>query len=107
MGLVLSLVILILCIRHVMNHGRPGKTATIYAGSFLAIGLLFAIVRQFTLIDGIDLSVTFLYDLATGFAFFWLIDRYHTNLLAFYLIIILGIAANLAVKFLLIKLLAA
>ena len=102
MGLVLKLAILIFCIRHVMNNGRPGQTATIYASSFLAIGLLFAFFQQFTAIIGISLAVTFVYDLVTGYIFFWLIDRYHGNLLAFYTIIILGIAASLGINFLLV-----
>jgi len=102
MGLVLKLAILIFCIRHVMNNGRPGQTTVIYAGTFLVIGLLLAFFQQFTAIVGLGLAITFVYDLVTGFVFFWLIDRYHGNMLAFYTIIILGIAASIGIKFLLV-----
>ncbi|MBK1886877.1 hypothetical protein [Marinobacter sp. DY40_1A1] len=102
MGVVLKLAILIFCIRHVMNNGRPGQTTAIYAGTFLVIGLLLAFFQQFTPFVGIILALTFVYDLVTGFVFFWLIDRYYGNPLAFYTIIILGIAASVGIKFLLV-----
>jgi len=85
-----------------MNNGRPGQTTVIYAGTFLVIGLLLAFFQQFTAIVGLGLAITFVYDLVTGFVFFWLIDRYHGNMLAFYTIIILGIAASIGIKFLLV-----
>lgn len=102
MGVVLKLAILIFCIRHVMNNGRPGQTTVIYAATFLVIGLLLALFQQFTAFAGIVLALTFVYDLVTGFVFFWLIDRYYGNLLAFYTIIVLGIAASVGIKFLLV-----
>lgn len=99
MGLILKLAILIFCIRHVMNTGRPGQTTAIYAGSFLVVGLVVALIHHFTAIVGMGLAITLIYDLVTGFIFFWLIDRYHDNLLAFYALIVLGIAASVAIKF--------
>jgi len=102
LGLVLKLAILIYCIRHVMNTGRPGQTAAIYAGSFLVVGLVLAAINGFSTLVGASLGLTLVYDLLTGFIFFWLIDRYHGNSFAFYIIIILGIAASIGIKFLIV-----
>lgn len=102
---VLKLAMLIFCIQHVMNNGRPARTAIIYSGLFLVVGLVFSALQQFTVIVAATLAITFVYDLLTGFVFFWLIDRFGDNTLAFYLIIIFGIAASLAIKALLVVLL--
>ena len=99
MGIVLKLAILVFCIKHVLNTGQPSKTALIYSSIYLVIGVVLGLMAQFTLGYGVQLGVTFVYDLLTGLLFFWLIDRYQDNLLVFYLIILLAIAASVAIKF--------
>jgi hypothetical protein len=95
---VLKLAILILCIKHVLDKGQPAKTAAIYAGVFLVVGIVLGFMSQFTIWYGAELGITFIYDLLTGLLFFWLIERYRDNLLLFYLIIIFAIAASFAIK---------
>ncbi|XOZ35032.1 hypothetical protein ACMDCT_07305 [Halomonadaceae bacterium KBTZ08] len=103
MIIVVKLAVLIGCIWHVLAHGQPGKTSGIYAGTFLILGAAASVIKQeLSLFIGIDITLNFVYDLATGFVFFWLLDRYQDNLFLFYLIIILGIVVNLAVKFVLV-----
>ena len=99
MGAVLKLAILIYCIKHVLDKGLPAKTSAIYAGVFLVVGIVLGVMSQFTIWYGAQLGITFIYDLLTGLLFFWLIDRYQDNLLLFYLIIVLAIAASFAIKF--------
>ena len=99
MGAVLKLAILIFCIKHVLDKGQPAKTAAIYAGVYLVVGIVLGVMSQFTIWYGAQLGITFIYDLLTGLLFFWLIDRYQDNLLLFYLIIVFAIAASFAIKF--------
>lgn len=101
MVLILKLAIFIFCIRHVMTKGRPGVTAIIYAGAHLALGLLLMVVQPFSWLYVAALGITLLYNLATGFLFFWLIDRYQDSYFALFAIIILGIAASIAIRFIL------
>lgn len=101
MLLVIKLAIFIFCIRHVIANGRPLVTAAIYAGAFLIIGLLFMFAQPVPAMYIAALGITFLYDLGTGFIFFWLIDRFQDSCLALALVIFLGIAASLSINYIL------
>lgn len=46
------------------------------------------------------LGAYFLFDLLTGYAYFWLIDRFQNSYLLFYIIIIGGIGLNYTLKYL-------
>lgn len=103
MVIVVKLAVLIGCIWHLLTYGRPGKTSGIYAGTFVILGATASVIKQeLSLLIGIDITLNFVYDLFTGFVLFWLLDRFQGNLFLFYLIIILGIAINVVVKFLLV-----
>ena len=99
MGAVLKLAILIFCIKHVLNKGEPSKTALLYSSVYLVVGIILGLIAQFSIWYGVQLGITFVYDLLTGLLFFWLIDRYQNNLLLFYLIIIFAIAASFSIRF--------
>lgn len=98
MDVVLKLAILLLCIKHVLNKGQPGKTAIIYASIYLIAGISLGVMSQFTFWYGAELGFTFLYDLLTGALFFWLINRYQDNLFLFYFIILVAIIGSVAIK---------
>lgn len=99
MGLVLKFAILFFCIRHVLTRGRPGLTAFIYAGAFLALGLVAGLLSGKGGYGLLPVLIYFPIDVATGFLFFWLLERYQADLLWFYGIIVAGILINIAFYF--------
>lgn len=103
MGLVIKLAVLFVCIKYLLRTERPGITAAIYATTFFAIAVFIGLVQQFTLGYGVSIAVSLVYDLITGFIFFWLLNQYQDDLILFYTIIVGGIVANLAIKFLLLQ----
>ena len=98
MVIVIKLAIFLYCIRHALTYARPSLTASIYAGAYLAIGLLFALFQPFTALTALSLGINFLFDLGCGFLFFWLIDRSQDNVLVFYSVIVMGIIASITIN---------
>ena len=99
MGLILKFAILFFCIKHLLDHSRPLITALIYAASFLILGLVGGLVSGWVDYGFLLLLLSFVKDVAVGFAFFWLLDRYRDHLVLFYGIIVFGIALNFGFQF--------
>ncbi|EKE68105.1 hypothetical protein [Gallaecimonas xiamenensis] len=76
MLIALKIAIFISCIRYLQLSGRPGRTAFIYAGSWLLLGLLWIVMNASDSESGLLVLGIFGYDLALGFALFWLLDRF-------------------------------
>jgi len=95
--LVLKLGILILLIKHLLKTSEVLKTTVYYAGIFFTLGVLFSL-GTFSPLLLVFLIAIFLYDMATGYIFFWLLERFQNNYFLFYLIIFGGIAFSIAMK---------
>ncbi|MDO6441160.1 MULTISPECIES: hypothetical protein [unclassified Marinobacter] len=99
MGLFLKFAILLLCIKHLLDHGRPVTTAFIYAGSFLVLGLLGGLFFGWADYALLALLINFLVDAATGLLFFWFLQRYRDRFFWFYGVIVFVIAVNIGAHF--------
>jgi hypothetical protein len=96
-SLVLNIGILVLLLRYLLKTSNVLKTTLMYAGSYFILGILFSL-SSLSPIFVITLCAVFLFDMATGFVYFWLIERFQDNLYLFYLIVIGGIALNFGLK---------
>ena len=96
-AIVLKLGILIYLIRYLLNTGNIKKTSLFFAGTYLALGVVFGF-SVWSVPFFFSLLVFFIIDLVTGYCYFWLIDRYEPNYLMFYLVIIFGIVLSVGLR---------
>jgi hypothetical protein len=97
-GFVLKVGILVLSLKYLLKTSKVLNATFFYAGSILVIGILFNL-GSFNPVLLIVLVLAFLYDMATGFLYFWLIDRVQHSYALFYLVMVGGIVANYLLKF--------
>lgn len=95
---VIKLGVLIYLIKYLLDTGDIKKTSLYFAISYMALSIIFGI-GIWSLLFFVSLLILFALDFVTGYAYFWLIDRYQSNYLMFYIVIIFGIILNFSTKF--------
>jgi len=98
-GLVLNFAILFFCVKHLLAYSRPIVTTFIYAGSFLALGLLRSMSFGWSEHGLMLVFFSLFVDVVTGFLFFWFLARYRNRPSWFYGMIGFVIAANIVAHF--------
>ena len=96
-AIVLKLAILICLIRYLLNTGNIRKTSLYFAGTYLLLGIAIGF-SAWSAPFFLGLLVFFIIDLVTGYCYFWLIDRYESNYLMFYLVIIFGVVLSVGLR---------
>ena len=100
--LVLKLGILLLLIRYLLRSGDVLKTTLLYAGIQLILTVLFNLNLLSPLLL-IVIAAALLYNMATGYVYFWILDRIQHRNVMFIITIIVGIALSVAAKLFLIQ----
>jgi len=99
LGLILNFAILFFCVKHLLDYSRPVVTTSIYAGSFLALGLLRGMFLGWGEHGLLLVFISLFVDVVTGFLFFWFLARYRNRPSWFYGMIGFVIAANIVAHF--------